>query len=193
MTSCRWLLLWLLSVPAFAGAAELRSVTLEKRDGLYYATSEIWLDADRESLYQVLSNWDISTRFSSLIVASRNLEEDEQGRSGFYMKNRACVIFFCKTVERYGYMENEEGSLVRAIAIAEKSDFDISDERWFLEPEGDGTRIRYEMTMKPKFWIPPIVGPYAIKKKIRKDGVEALERIEQYVRENANSDNDSDE
>lgn len=182
------MLLLLLTAPSLAGTAELRSVTLEKRDGLYFATSEIWLDAEPEGIYEVLSNWDISTRFSSLIVESRNIEDDEQGRAGFYMKNKGCVLFFCRTVERYGYLENEPNALIRAIAIAEKSDFDVSDERWYLEEEGDGTRIRYEMTMKPKFWIPPIIGPYAIRRKIRKDGLEALERVERYVQESASSD-----
>jgi len=182
------MLLLLLVAPTITVAAELRSVTFEKRDGLYYATSEIWLDAEREGIFDVLSNWDLSTQFSSMIVESYNIEPDDQGRIGFYMKNRGCVLFFCKTMERYGYLESEENALIRAIAIPEKSDFEVSDERWHLEEENDGTRIRYEMTMKPKFWIPPIIGPYAIKKKIRKDGLEALQRVERYVQESASND-----
>lgn len=188
MSRSHVLLLLLLAAPLITEAAELRSVTFEKRDGLYYATSEVWLDAERRKIFDVLSDWDISTQFSSLIVESRNVEADEQGRAGFYMKNKGCVLFFCRTFERYGYVENEQNELIRAIAIAEKSDFELSDERWYLDDDGDGTRIRYEMKMKPKFWIPPIVGPYAIKKKIRKDGLEALERIERYVQETTGRD-----
>jgi hypothetical protein len=37
------------------------------------------------------------------------------------------------------------------------------------------------MEMKPKFWVPPFVGPYVLKRKIEKDGLEALQRIEDYV------------
>jgi hypothetical protein len=32
--------------------------------------------------------------------------------------------------------------------------------------------------MRPKFWVPPIVGPYLIKRKLRTDGIDALSRIE---------------
>lgn len=162
-------------------AAELRSVTLDKRDGIYYATSEVWLDAPRDEVFGVLSDWDISTRFSSLIVESRNVELPDDERPGFYMQNKGCVLFFCQTVEREGFVELKGRYLIRAVAIAESSDFEISDETWTLVDDADGTQILYEMQMKPKFWIPPIIGPYAIKRKIRKDGLEALQRIEDYV------------
>ncbi len=178
---------WLLVIVALqAGAlpleaAELRSVTLEKRDGIYYTTSEVWLSAPREELFHVLSDWNLSTRFSSLITASRNLEPDTSGRPGFYMKNKGCVLFFCQTVEREGYVVLKENYLIRAVAYPGKSDFEISDETWTLVDDGEGTKILYEMQMKPKFWIPPLIGPYAIKSKIKNDGLEALQRIEDYV------------
>jgi len=32
--------------------------------------------------------------------------------------------------------------------------------------------------MKPKFWIPPGIGPYLIKRKLRNSGSDAIDRIE---------------
>ena len=173
-------LIALLACALPAGAAELRSVTLDKRDGIYYVTSEVWLDAPRSDVFEVLSDWDISTSFSSLIAESRNVERGD-GRQGFYMQNEGCVLFFCRTVEREGYVELEESFLIRAVADPEKSDFELSDETWTLVDEGGGTQVLYETRMKPKFWIPPLIGPYAIKRKIRTDGLEALQRVEDYV------------
>lgn len=162
-------------------AAELRGVTLDKRDGIYYVTSEVWLDAPRDAVFDVLSDWDMSTSFSSLIVDSRNIPPDEHGRPGFYMQNEGCILFFCRTVEREGHAELRDADLIRAVAHAEKSDFEISEETWELADENGGTQIRYVMKMKPKFWIPPVIGPYAIKRKIRTDGLETLERLEDHV------------
>lgn len=181
MTRCLPVVVALLVTALPLEAAELRSVTLEKRDGIFYATSEVWLNAPRDELFQVLSDWDLSTRFSSLITASHNLEPDASGRPGFYMENKGCVLFFCQTVAREGYVVLKEKFLIRAVAYSAKSDFEISDETWTLVDDGDGTRILYEMQMKPKFWIPPLIGPYAIKSKIKNDGLDALQRIEDYV------------
>ena len=171
----------LLAGTAPVDAAELRSVTLDKRDDIYYATSEVWLDAPRAEVFEVLSDWDLSTRFSSLIVESRNVDLPGDDRPGFYMQNKGCVLFFCQTFEREGHVELRDSYLIRAVADGDKSDFDISDETWTLADDDSGTQIIYEMKMKPKFWIPPLIGPYAIKRKIRKDGLEALQRIEDYV------------
>jgi hypothetical protein len=34
----------------------------------------------------------------------------------------------------------------------------------------------------PKFWVPPAIGPYMIKRKMKKEGGEAVDRIEQVAR-----------
>ena len=188
MTALRSTVLVLLLIPAFCFGAELRSVTLEKRDGIFFATSEVWIDAPRPHVYEVLADWNHAGNFSSAIVESRNIDRDEQGRPGFYIMNKGCVLFYCVTVERQGYVERSPQGLVRAVADAEKSDFHISDERWYIDPENQGTRVRYEMEMKPKFWIPPVIGPYMIKRKIGRKGFEVLERIEAYVQDIARDD-----
>lgn len=188
MIALRTLLLALCLAAPLAGAAELRSLTFEKRDGIYYATTEIWLDAAHDRVYEVLSDWDLSAQFTSLITDSRDLPPDETGKPGFYMRIKGCVLFFCRAFEREGWVEFEPITLIRAVADAERSDFELSDEIWHFETDGSGTRIRYEMEMKPKFWVPPIIGPYVLKKKIRDSGVEALERIERYVKANPKSD-----
>jgi hypothetical protein len=68
--------------------------------------------------------------------------------------------------------------LIKAITDPEKSDFHVSNETWEFEEEGDGTLITYQLEMRPKFWIPPVIGPYVLKKKLRDDGAGALDRIE---------------
>lgn len=180
--------LLLLFAAPLVEAAELRELTFDKRDGVYFATTEIWLDADRDRVYEVLADWDLSEQFTSLITESRNLEPDETGQPGYYMRIKGCVLFFCRSFEREGYVERRPNTLVRAVADAGRSDFEISDESWRFEAEDGGTLIFYEMEMKPKFWVPPIIGPYVLKKKIRKSGVEALERIERYIRDNPVAD-----
>jgi hypothetical protein len=44
--------------------------------------------------------------------------------------------------------------------------------------ENGGTRVRYTLLVEPDFWIPPGIGPYMIKRKLKSDGSEALGRIE---------------
>jgi hypothetical protein len=37
--------------------------------------------------------------------------------------------------------------------------------------------------MRPGFWVPPAIGPYLIKRKLRREGGRALDRIEALAQE----------
>ena len=161
-----------------ASAAEMRSVDVGYEDSRYTMESEVWFNAPLEAVYAVFSQWDLSTQFSSAIVQSKDLEPDEQGRPQFFVQNRGCLLFFCKTFDRQGYVESQPFEVLRAIANPETSDFLVSRESWTFRPDNGGTAVVYEMLMQPKFWVPPGIGPYLIKRKLRKDGGAAVDRVE---------------
>ena len=47
----------------------------------------------------------------------------------------------------------------------------------FTEENG-GTIVKYTLFMQPAFWVPPAIGPYLIKRKLKNEGDRALGRIE---------------
>ena len=73
--------------------------------------------------------------------------------------------------------------VLEASADPEQSDFELSDERWTFHAEDGGTTVRYYLRMKPAFWVPPVIGPYMIQKKLGKKGDDALDRIEKIAQE----------
>jgi hypothetical protein len=187
MRNSSFLLLVILSAlhPVGASAADMRLVEVEYEDGYYTMVSEVWFDVAREPLFDVFLDWDLAVEFSSFIVESRNVGPDEDGGMGYSINNRGCVMFFCKTALRNGSVSSEAYEVIHAIADPAASDFEKSDETWTFFEEEDGTVVRYELEMKPDFWIPPVIGPYMIKKKLREDGGEAVNRIEEIAQEKA--------
>jgi len=159
-------------------AAEMRSVHVDYADGRYTMVSEVWFDASVEQVFNVFRRWDLSTQFSSVIVESRDEAADELGRPQYYVRNKGCLLFYCRSFERRGHVELEVNEVLRAIANPETSDFLLSNETWKFAGESGGTVVFYELLMEPKFWVPPIVGPYLIKRKFEKDGGGAIDRIE---------------
>ena len=171
--------LWLLLLVAGpATAAELQSIEVEHENGEYSLVSVAWFDAGLEETFAVFRKWDLSEQFSSAIVEARDLPPDEQGRPGFYSRAQGCILFFCKSLVRQGWVEYVKNKELRAIADPARSDFEFSNETWTFREENGGTRVLYELHMDPKFWIPPAIGPYLIKRKLRNNGGEALDRIE---------------
>ena len=149
----------LMALPAMAQSAEILSIKVDSNNGIYTMTSEVWFDASIEQTYKVYRHWEYSTQFSSAIVESRDMEADDQGRPQFYIRNKGCVLFFCQSFERQGYIEFEKNQVLRAFANPEASDFHLSNESWQFAIHDGGTIVTYDLTMKPKFWIPPGIGP----------------------------------
>jgi hypothetical protein len=182
MMRARTLLVTGLLLACEANAAEMLSVEVDYQQGVYSMRSEVLFDASIEQVFEVFRRWDYSAEFSSVIIESRDVAADDLGRPRFYVKNRACVLFFCKTFERRGYVELESNVLLRAFTLPDVSDFHRSDESWDFASKQGGTVVTYHLEMKPKFWIPPGIGPYFIKRKLKHDGGRAIDRIEAIAR-----------
>ena len=180
------LTLSLLLTAMSASAAELRSIDVTYDGKRYELESIVWFDTGIDETYEVFSKWDYSTRFSSAVVEARDTEID--GQPGYYVVNRGCVLFFCKTLKREGRVERDFNSILRAFADPEKSDFRQADEVWEFADDEDGTRVIYRLTMEPAFWVPPAIGPWMIQRKLRKDAGDAIDRIEEVARQVADRD-----
>ena len=142
-----------------------------------------WFGVNVEQIYGVLLDWDLSTRFSSVVVEARNVEPDEDGRPRYYSRNCACIWFYCKSFERFGWVASKHLKYIEATVDPEKSDFHISNERWDFREEDNGTVVVYHLEMKPKFFIPPLIGPVILKNKLKRSSGEAIDRIEAVAKE----------
>ncbi|MDH5456177.1 MAG: hypothetical protein OEY37_08895 [Gammaproteobacteria bacterium] len=178
MRASAGLLLLVLAGAQCAVAAEMRSIDVVYDDGHYSLVSVAWFDAGLDETFDVFSTWDYSPQFSGAIVEARDLEPDEDGRPGYFIINKGCVLFFCRSMTRQGFVERQHNLELRAIADPAVSDFHHFEEHWAFTEEDGGTSVRYELSMVPDFWVPPAIGPYVIKRKLRKDGGRALDRME---------------
>ena len=181
MRSSLFILLTFL-VPAFAAAAEIRTVHVEHEGKRYVMESEVAFDVGLEALYEVFLDYDLSPEFSSWVVDARNLEL-EDGRRGYFVQNRGCLLFVCQTTVREGLVEFERFERIEARADPALSDFEVSNESWTFREEDGATIVTYQLEMVPKFWVPPVIGPYVIKRKLRTSGNDALDRIEEIAQQ----------
>lgn len=158
--------------------ADLRAVEVERDDDRYSLRSEAYFAAKPKDVYRVLTDYDLFEQFSSAYVEARNVEGDDEGRPRFFTRMQGCVLLFCRSFVRRGYLLLTPHSEIVAVAEPEGSDFKYSRERWRLRGEGSGTLLIYDSQIKPEFWVPPVIGPYAIKRSLRENSVDAIDRIE---------------
>ena len=181
-------LLAALAAAGAAAAAEIREVTVEHRDGRYYMYSETWFDAPRRGVFDVLTDYDRFHRISSVYDETRFEAPAEDGTPRVYTRVVGCVLFFCRSMSRTERLETDGAGFIRATTEAGASDFRYAVATWQLSDEGEGTRVIYSIEMVPAFWVPPVIGPYVMKRKLIKGGRDAVERIEALARESEADD-----
>jgi hypothetical protein len=67
---------------------------------------------------------------------------------------------------------------IRPVTLPEQSDFKYAVSEWLLEPAGEGTNVTYKLELEPDFWVPPVLGPWLLKRTLLKGGTRAINRIE---------------
>lgn len=164
------------SLPVFA--ADLQEVSVDRVKKRYILRSEVLFDATREELYSVLTDYDEFHRFTSAFTETKNIEPNEEGQPQFFTKMEGCVLLFCIAFERYGHLELKPMDEIIAIVDPERSDFAYSFERWQLVQQGEKILMVYEFEMEPAFWVPPVIGPFYIRRALAAGAVDAVDRIE---------------
>ncbi len=88
------------------------------------------------------------------------------------------MAFFCRMIERVATVDSDPPHSIEAIVIPELSDLSFGRETWLLEEGSAETTLVYDLRMEVEFWIPPLIGPWLIRRDMRKDARKVAEMIE---------------
>lgn len=163
----RVLLIGVLAVLAGqAMAVEIVDATVDRKDGRYYVSGISIIQASPEFVFQTIMDYDNFHKLAGGLAETRFVPSTVDGELLGYTRFESCLLFFCKTVEKLERIEATPHTEIRTEAFPEQSDFEINKTRWILTPEGDGTRLTYEAEFEPDFWMPPVIGSWAIRRKL---------------------------
>jgi hypothetical protein len=163
---------------AAAGATEVLTVTVKIDDGTYYLHGESIIEAPPEFVFSIMIDYENFHRISNGIAETRFLEPDEDGVLVGYSRIDSCILFFCRKFEKVERVYPKAPTEITTRGIPEKSDFKVYDTHWTFTTVEGGTLAIYDAEMDPDFWIPPVIGPWTMKKKLVSSAQEMGERIE---------------
>ncbi len=162
----------LLTVAAFLASTQvtfgldLVQVTVDVDDGQYRVLGRSRIEASPEFVYATLMDFDNFHKLAPGIAATRFLPPEPSGERRAYSRFESCVLLFCKTVEKIEAIDGHPFDSISARAIPELSDFVFNDSNWLIEAVGDATLLTFTAEFEPDFWIPPLIGPWAVRRKL---------------------------
>ncbi len=149
-----------------ADCIELVDVTVTVDDGHYRVFGQSRIHASAEFIYTTLIDYDNFHKLANGIAHTSFLPPDESGQLLAYSRFESCVLFFCKTIEKIEHIEGQPHNSITAHSIPERSDFIINESSWLIENDGDATLLTFVADFEPDFWIPPLIGRWAVRRKL---------------------------
>ena len=147
-------------------SVELIKVTVDVEKGRYHVFGQSRIDASPEFIFTTLMDYDNFHKLAGGIAESKFLPPDESGNSLAYTRLESCVLFFCKTIEKVERIDASPYDSIDVQADPKLSDFTFNESHWRIEKSGDTTLLTYEAEFDPDFWIPPLIGPWAVRRKL---------------------------
>ncbi len=176
------LVLSVMALPALA--VDVTWINVERSGKQVDVRSEFVVDAPLTEVYKALLSYDRFAEMGNTFAESRYIEPAFDGAPRIYTRTEGCILFFCKTIERYARIDTEPGVTIRATAEPERSDAKRSVESWALKEDGERTVVAYRHEIDTGFWVPPLIGSMMIQNTVEKATWRAAENIENLAKAN---------
>ena len=182
--------LFYIHMSATAGELEGLSVTVENGD--YGIRIAMVMDAPADYVYRVITDYKHAYRINPCITESEILPSPDDDTVRVHNHSVHCIWLFCFDIDWIGdIVELQEGYL-KVDTIPEYSSFDSGMAVWHIRPHGERTWILHHSHFKPNFFIPPVIGEYAIKQHMRDETLDTFRRIECHAKTLLNIDMEND-
>lgn len=167
----------LLPIPALA--VEINDLQAKRKDRTFDIGAEIMIKAPLADTYHAAQAFEKMPDYSPMIKSARLL-----GKQRLASKTRVCILGFCKTVKQVMRYELEPNKRIDMKVIPGKGNLKAGQAHWRFEPRGDDrTRIHFQTSIEPDFWVPPLIGSWAVKKVLRNQIESTAKAIEKMVHE----------
>jgi hypothetical protein len=161
-----------------AGSGEIIQNHVSYEDKVYVLNFEANVRGRLDRVYAVLTDYNKLHFLSGAVLESDILEKNDASvRLRFLTKT--CILIFCfKKTLVTDVMEQAYG-VFKAENVGELSDFKFGRGNWNLTSTNiHETRLQFHGQIKPKFWIPPVIGPFLIENEMESIARNAINRLE---------------
>jgi hypothetical protein len=163
---------------ARAGGATIRMLEVTRRDDTYVVNFDVLLATAPAVAQAILSDYKNWPRLAENMSKPTLVETFADGRQRIRLSFRSCVLFLCKTIEQVKDIEIRPDGDIVSIMVPGDSDFRSGREHWQFDLQYGQARVRYHAELVPGFALPPVIGPWLLKRKLRQTLIKTATNLE---------------
>lgn len=170
--SCFWLAVALSGFAIQAHAAQVLGVTVTRDGARFLIGMHITIDAPPRAVFRALQDYSAMVRYNPDLRSVRIQSTAIPGRVRLFTAVHTCVLVFCKTMHQEQIMTavaNADGGVLEADLLPHGGDFKAGSGRWTVgacPTTTSMTCLDIRIELLPAFWVPPIIGPWVIRRKM---------------------------
>lgn len=179
----RWIAACVLPLVFPLFAAEVSEVDVRQKDDLYRLCVIARIDALPSEVWTSLTDFHHLERLHHSVHESTRIRRMPDGADRVRIQMHPCVLFFCvrfsQVVEFHAVPERQ------LVADFDQRDslFHFGQLRWRLAQTPDaGTDLVFDAELAPAFWIPPLLGPWVLKRALRKTATDIVMNLDRLSR-----------
>ena len=171
-------LIAVLLLPSAALAGEILASSVNHEGTVYSLSVTARIDAPLDTVYRSITDFDNLAAINPAIEESQLLATPALDMRRVRSVIRVCILMFCKRVEQVQDVTLMEGYAIKAVIVPQGGDFRSGVAHWQLTASGAATEMLFTNTFEPDFWVPPVIGPWLIKRKLTREVAETAMYIE---------------
>ena len=170
------LLLTLVGVSG-AMALNINDLRITKQGRAYKVQTTFDVAAPVHRVMAVLTDYRYPDRLNPE-VTKREVISRQNGITRVRTEFRSCVFLFCKDIVLTQDVTVVAGT-IQAIIVPDESNFRSGYLRWSVSSsDNGGSHIGFEAVMEPDFFIPPLIGGFFVRKRLRQEILATAENLE---------------
>jgi hypothetical protein len=180
--------LWVLVLFAVsAHAAEVSDVQVTRNGARFLIDMHIAIDAPAPAVFRALQDYAAMARYNPDLQAVR-VELTPAHRVRLFTTIHTCVLIFCKTMHQEQIMTataSADGGILDAELLPYGGDFKGGRGLWVVKPCPTArgvTCLDVRIELVPAFWVPPVLGPWVIGRKMGEEARRTGYGLEQTAR-----------
>jgi len=161
-------------------AAQIDAIEVTNQNDDYKVVFDAVIEAPVPQVYKILNDFACMRKINPAITAVS--VDTGPTRRGMRVRSviESCVLFFCRHIVQVEDVVEPDAETIVTDIVPGAGDFRGGSTLWHLAGDGPRTRLHYEATRVADFWVPPLIGPWAVKRSMREQldfSIMAIERL----------------
>jgi len=167
----------LLALVSRAMALDIDDVHITKQGRAYQVQMTFGVAAPVNQVMVVLTDYGFPDRLNPE-VTKREVISRQRGITRVRTEIRSCVFVFCRDLVLTQDV-TVVADTIQANIVPDESDFRSGYFRWSVSgSDNGGSHIGFEAVMEPDFFIPPLIGSFFVRKRIRQEILATAKNLE---------------